>query len=61
MPPFISLACLPALSVPIAVGDGEGDGWPLGVNVVGQWGMREDGLAVGVTIEDAELEVQSLA
>ena len=24
-------------------------------------GMREDGLAVGVTIEDAELEVQSLA
>jgi aspartyl-tRNA(Asn)/glutamyl-tRNA(Gln) amidotransferase subunit A len=53
-----SLAGLPALSVPIAVG-GEGDGWPLGVSVVGQWGCESMVLAVGATIEDAEREVQS--
>ena len=53
-----SLAGLPALSVPIAVGD-EGDGWPLGVSVVGQWGCEPMVLAVGATIEDAERRVQS--
>ena len=53
-----SLAGLPALSVPIAAsGGGEGDGWPLGVSVVGQWGCERMALAVGATIEDAEREV----
>jgi aspartyl-tRNA(Asn)/glutamyl-tRNA(Gln) amidotransferase subunit A len=52
-----SLAGLPALSVPIAVRGGEGDGWPLGVSVVGQWGCERMALAVGGTIEDAEREV----
>ena len=56
-----SLAGLPALSVPIAVRGGEGDGWPLGVSVVGQWGCERMVLAVGAMIEDAEQEVQSLA
>jgi len=54
-----SLAGLPALSVPIAVGRGEGDGWPLGVSVVGQWGCEGMVLAIGATIEDTEREVQS--
>ena len=49
-----SLAGLPALSVPIAVGGGEGDGWPLGVSVVGQWGCEKMALAVGAMIEDTE-------
>jgi aspartyl-tRNA(Asn)/glutamyl-tRNA(Gln) amidotransferase subunit A len=52
-----SLAGLPALSVPIAVGT-EGDGWPLGVSVVGQWGCERMILTVGATIENAEREVQ---
>jgi len=52
-----SLAGLPALSVPIAVRGGEGNGWPLGVSVVGQWGCERMALAVGATIEDAEREV----
>lgn len=51
-----SLAGLPALSVPIAVRGGEGDGWPLGVSVVGQWGCEKMALAVGATIEDVERE-----
>jgi aspartyl-tRNA(Asn)/glutamyl-tRNA(Gln) amidotransferase subunit A len=48
-----SLAGLPALSVPIAV-ETEGDGWPLGVSVVGQWGCEAMTLAIGGAIEDAE-------
>jgi aspartyl-tRNA(Asn)/glutamyl-tRNA(Gln) amidotransferase subunit A len=48
-----SLAGLPALSVPMAVGV-EGDGWPLGVSVVGQWGCEMMVLAVGAAIEGAE-------
>jgi aspartyl-tRNA(Asn)/glutamyl-tRNA(Gln) amidotransferase subunit A len=52
-----SLAGLPALSVPIAISGGEGDGWPLGVSVVGQWGCERMALTVGATIEDAEREV----
>ena len=52
-----SLAGLPALSVPIVVRDGEGDGWPLGVSVVGQWGCERMALAVGTMIEDAERDV----
>lgn len=41
-----SLAGLPALSVSTAVG-GEGDGWPLGVNVVVKWGCELMVLAAG--------------
>jgi len=52
-----SLAGLPALSVPIAVGT-EGDGWPLGVSIIGQWGCERMILTVGATIENAEREVQ---
>jgi len=48
-----SLAGLPALSVPIAVGE-EGDGWPLGVGIVGKWGCEVTILVVGAVIEDAE-------
>jgi aspartyl-tRNA(Asn)/glutamyl-tRNA(Gln) amidotransferase subunit A len=48
-----SLAGLPALSVPMAVSV-EGDGWPLGVSVVGQWGCEAMVLAVGVAIEGVE-------
>ena len=52
-----SLAGLPALSVPVAVSGTEGDGWPLGVSVVGQWGCEKMVLAVGAAIEDVEREV----
>jgi len=48
-----SLAGLPALSVPIAAG-AEGDGWPLGVSIVGQWGCEKMILAIGSAIEDVE-------
>ena len=47
-----SLAGLPTLSVPNAVG-GERDGWPLGVSIIGQWGCESMVLAVGVIIESA--------
>ncbi|KAH9039290.1 amidase signature enzyme [Lactarius pseudohatsudake] len=50
-----SLAGLPALSVPITAG-AEGDGWPLGVSIVGQWGCEKMVLAVGAAIEDVELK-----
>ncbi len=53
-----SLAGLPALSVPITA-DSEGDGWPLGVSVVGQWGCEKMILAVGAAIEDVEHKSQS--
>jgi aspartyl-tRNA(Asn)/glutamyl-tRNA(Gln) amidotransferase subunit A len=52
-----SLAGLPALSVPIASTE-EGDGWPLGVSIVGQWGCEAMILEVGSVIEDAEREVR---
>jgi aspartyl-tRNA(Asn)/glutamyl-tRNA(Gln) amidotransferase subunit A len=52
-----SLAGLPALTVPMAGGP-EGDGWPLGVSVVGQWGCEEMTLAVGAAIEDAERDAR---
>lgn len=44
-----SLAGIPALSVPM--GHVEGDGWPIGVSVVGQWGSEELILSVGEAIE----------
>ncbi|KAF9236084.1 amidase signature domain-containing protein [Melanogaster broomeanus] len=44
-----SLAGLPALSVPAGLAD---DGWPVGVSVVGQWGMDELVLRVGRVIEE---------
>jgi len=43
-----SLAGLPALSVPAGLGE---DGWPVGVSVVGQWGMDELVLQVGRAVE----------
>ncbi|KAG9313244.1 amidase signature enzyme [Chiua virens] len=43
-----SLAGLPALSVPIGLGE---DGWPVGMSIVGQWGMDELVLRVGQAIE----------
>ena len=52
-----SLAGLPALSVPIAATE-EGDGWPLGVSIVGQWGCEAMTLVVGSVIEDAEREAR---
>ena len=48
-----SLAGLPALSVPITTGV-KGDGWPLGVSIVGQWGCEKMVLAIGAAIEDVE-------
>jgi len=50
-----SLAGLPALSVPITAG-AEGDAWPLGVSIVGQWGSEKVVLAIGAAIEDVELK-----
>ncbi|KAF5392795.1 hypothetical protein D9757_000892 [Collybiopsis confluens] len=54
-----SLAGLPALSVPVpqAVRNQnveKGDGWPIGVSVVGQWGSDELVLKVGRIIEEME-------
>lgn len=45
-----SLAGLPALSVPIGIGI---DGWPVGMSIVGQWGMDELVLQVGRAVEGA--------
>lgn len=45
-----SLAGLPALSVPAPTIQA-GDGWPIGVSVVGQWGWDELVLAVGEVIQ----------
>jgi len=39
-----SLAGLPALSVPMGLGD---DGWPVGVSLVGQWGQEKTILNLG--------------
>lgn len=59
-----SLAGLPAVSVPLKVGrsrrdndsgdDGEGDGWPVGASLVGQWGCESMVLHVTKAIEDIE-------
>jgi aspartyl-tRNA(Asn)/glutamyl-tRNA(Gln) amidotransferase subunit A len=46
-----SLAGLPALSMPAAVGV-EGDGWPLSGSIVGQWGCDTMVLSIGGAIED---------
>ena len=43
-----SLAGLPALNVPCGEG---GDGWPVGVSVVGQWGCDEFVLRAGEIVE----------
>jgi aspartyl-tRNA(Asn)/glutamyl-tRNA(Gln) amidotransferase subunit A len=43
-----SLAGLPAISVPSGCGE---DGWPLGISVVGQWGMDDVLLDVAESIE----------
>ena len=39
-----SLAGLPALSIPMGLGE---DGWPIGVSVVGQWGHEKTILNLG--------------
>ena len=39
-----SLAGLPALSIPMGLGD---DGWPIGVSLVGQWGQEKTILNLG--------------
>ena len=39
-----SLAGLPALSVPVGLGE---DGWPVGVSLVGQWGHEKTVLNLG--------------
>jgi len=48
-----SLAGLPAFSVPACgvITENTGDGWPVGVSVVGQWGCDEMVLRVGEIIE----------
>ncbi|KAJ3568283.1 hypothetical protein NP233_g5818 [Leucocoprinus birnbaumii] len=48
-----SLAGIPALSVPVPERylDPKGDGWPIGVSVVGQWGSDELVMRVGEAIE----------
>lgn len=43
-----SLAGLPALTVPAGMGE---DGWPIGMSIVGQWGMDELVLRVGRVLE----------
>jgi len=49
-----SLAGIPALSVPVpkAFLDPQGEGWPIGVSVVGQWGSDELVMKVGEAIEE---------
>jgi len=51
-----SLAGIPALSVPVPKEflDPQGDGWPIGVSVVGQWGSDELVMKVGEAIEELE-------
>ncbi|KAK0188545.1 amidase signature domain-containing protein [Armillaria mellea] len=44
-----SLAGLPALSIPIV--NKEGDGWPVGISVVGQWGSDDMVMKIGEVIE----------
>ncbi len=44
-----SLAGLPAISVPIV--NKEGDGWPVGISVVGQWGSDDMVMKLGEVIE----------
>lgn len=48
-----SLAGIPALCVPVPNEflDPQGDGWPIGVSVVGQWGSDELVMKVGEVIE----------
>lgn len=44
-----SLAGLPAISVPAGRAE---DGWPVGVQVVGQWGMDGVVLSVAEALEE---------
>lgn len=48
-----SLAGLPAVSVPLKVGEAD-DGWPIGTSLVGQWGCESMVLRVAKAIEDIE-------
>lgn len=53
----VSLAGLPGLSVPAGRSpgekDGEGKGWPVGVQIAGQWGSDQLVLKVGRAIEES--------
>ncbi|XP_006461748.1 hypothetical protein AGABI2DRAFT_222615 [Agaricus bisporus var. bisporus H97] len=52
-----SLAGIPALSVPVPsklLLDVEGDGWPVGVSIVGQWGSDELVMKVGEAVQKIE-------
>lgn len=43
-----SLAGVPALSIPIGLGE---DGWPLGMSIVAQWGYDKLALKIGQFVE----------
>lgn len=43
-----SLAGLPALSIPMGLGE---DGWPVGVSLVGQWGHEKTILNLGKVLD----------
>ncbi|KAI0923586.1 hypothetical protein AcV5_009084 [Taiwanofungus camphoratus] len=47
-----SLAGLPALNVPVGLGE---DGWPVGISLVGQWGCDEMVMEVGKMCEEDTL------
>lgn len=46
-----SLSGLPAASVPMGVIEDGGEKWPMGVDVMGQWGMEGLVLEVGKWVE----------
>jgi aspartyl-tRNA(Asn)/glutamyl-tRNA(Gln) amidotransferase subunit A len=48
-----SLAGLPAVSVPVHVGEDE---WPVGVSVVGQWGCEAMVMQVARAFEAADAD-----
>ena len=47
-----SLAGLPALSIPVGLGE---DGWPVGVSLVGQWGHEKTILNLGKVLGASHL------
>ena len=51
-----SLAGLPSMSIPAGAGK---DGWPVGVSIVGQWGMEEILFWAGREIEKWAKDKQS--
>ena len=49
-----SLAGLPALSVPMGLGE---DGWPVGASLVGQWGHEKTILNLGKVLGVSQLSL----